>query len=122
MKKCFTLLCISVIIAISNCSRIPENNDPILGIWSSTEATATDGKLAPDREEWIFNDAYLGRYHTYNHKKLEFYTDFNWEVSNGVYTIEYRGLDKSDAKLKLVEFEFLETLEFVDGGHFATRE
>src|SRR5690606_932222 len=90
MKKLFSLLSILGIIAISNCSQIPENNDPILGIWSRSQSTDLSGKTAETlREEWIFNDVYLGRYQSYSNSKLVFYTDFKWSVDRGNYSITY---------------------------------
>ncbi|WP_343485615.1 hypothetical protein [Allomuricauda sp. d1] len=122
MKKFFSLLCIISLIAISNCSRVPENNDPILGIWARTDISTAEGKQTTQREEWIFNDAYLGRYHSFNDEKLEFYTDFSWTIEDDVYTIEYRGTDIPEAKVKLMNVDFPETLQLQSGGHFATRE
>ena len=58
MKKLFSLLSIVGIIAISNCTRVPENHDPILGIWAKTESSSIEGKNSSTvREEWIFNDS-----------------------------------------------------------------
>ena len=83
MKKLFSLLSIVGIIAISNCTRVPENHDPILGIWAKTESSSIEGKNSSTvREEWIFNDVYLGRYQRYSNSKLIFYTDFNLKVDS----------------------------------------
>ncbi len=124
MKRLFSLLALAMVIAISNCTRVPENNDPILGIWSKA-AVAEDNKgqnIVSQRQEWIFNDAFLGRYHSYADGKLEFYTDFGWSVSDGMYTIEYRGTDMPDAHVTLKKKEQPQTLAQQDGSLFATRE
>ncbi|HET8735121.1 MAG TPA: hypothetical protein VFM69_00850 [Pricia sp.] len=43
MKKLFSLLAIIGIILASNCTRNPENNYAVTGIWSDVEiSTATD--------------------------------------------------------------------------------
>ncbi len=122
MKKFFSLLGIISLIVICNCSRIPENDDPILGIWAQTDITTTEGKQTTQREEWIFNDAYLGRYHSFNNEKLEFYTDFSWTIENDIYTIQYRGADIPEAKVKLIKVDYPEILQLENGALFATRE
>ncbi|WP_350291122.1 hypothetical protein [uncultured Croceitalea sp.] len=123
MKKFFSLLAILVIIAVSNCSEIPENNDPILGIWSKSEILSIDGKNENEvREEWIFNDAYLGRYHSYTNDDLEFYTDFSWSLENETYTIIYTGTDIPNAEVNLEEAVKPEQLELENGNIFALRE
>ena len=123
MKKLFSLLSIIGIIAMSNCSRIPENNDPILGIWSKTESASLEGKgTETTREEWIFNDVYLGRYQSYSNSKLVFYTDFKWSVENGTYTIIYGDPQVTDVKVSLMEAQNPEILALGNGAVFATRE
>ncbi len=123
MKKFFSLLTLVVIIAMSNCSEIPENNDPILGVWSKSEITSLDGENENDvREEWIFNDAYLGRYHIYTNNDLEFYTDFSWSLDDETYTIIYSGTDKPKVEVNLEEAVKPELLALQDGNIFAIRE
>ena len=122
MKKLFSLLTIVILISASNCSKIPENNDPVLGIWAKIEIEETSEDESTDREEWIFNDAYLGRYQQYEGNTITFYTDFGWTVENGVYTIEYRGVDIEAQRVMLVKSDNPETLAYENGGHFATRE
>lgn len=122
MKKLFSLLCIVAIIAVSNCSKIPENNDPVLGVWAKTELVSLDNEENMQREEWIFNDAFLGRYHSFENQDLTFYTDFSWSVENGVYTIEYNGTDIPGTKVMLMKADQPETLALQDGQHFATRQ
>ncbi|HAF78769.1 MAG TPA: hypothetical protein DCG42_15760, partial [Maribacter sp.] len=65
MKYVFNYLVLMVL--VTSCSKIEENNDPIIGIWQHTVKTATnENKIVVDNEEWIFNDVYLGRFHGYN--------------------------------------------------------
>lgn len=123
MKKLFSLLSIIGIIAVSNCSRIPENNDPILGIWAKVETSNIDGKSTDTtREEWIFNDVYLGRYQSYSNSKLVFYTDFKWSVENGTYTIIYGDPQVTDVTVNLMKAQNPEILALGNGSVFATRE
>lgn len=93
-KPAIVLPVLAFLLALTSCSEIPENNDPVLGVWSSTELIdAPEGKSTL-REEWIFNDAYLGRYHVYRGVELEIETDFSWQVQGTLYRIEYPGLDR----------------------------
>ena len=103
MKKLFSFCAIVSIILASNCSRIQENNDPVIGIWSSA-STLTDGDSGKvsTRFEWIFNDAYLGRYHIKEIGTVIAKTDFRWTEEDGVYTITYPGMDdKPDDKVTM---------------------
>nr|WP_298999830.1 hypothetical protein [uncultured Allomuricauda sp.] len=122
MKKLFSLLLIVLIIAVSNCTDIPENNDPILGIWARTATLSEDSKSQNLKEEWIFNDVYLGRYQRYSNNTLTFYTDFKWSNENGVYTITYSGTDIEEVTVNLEESNQPEILALEDGAVFATRE
>jgi hypothetical protein len=123
MKKFFSLLAILALIAVSNCSEIPENNDPILGIWTKSEILSQEGKSEDEiRKEWIFNDAYLGRYHRYNNDDLEFYTDFSWSLNEDIYTIIYTGTDIPDIEVTLEQATNPEKLALEDGNIFAERE
>lgn len=123
MKKLFSLLSIIGIIAMSNCSRVPENNDPILGIWAKIETSTTESKgTETTRQEWIFNDVYLGRYQSYSNSKLVFYTDFKWSVENGTYTIIYGDPQVTDITVSLEEANDPEILALENGSVFATRE
>ncbi len=83
-------MAIFAIIFSSNCSRIEQNNDPIIGIWIEA-ASFQEGSTAKNttRKEWIFNDVYLGRYHEFNAGKIIEQTDFRWSQEDGIYTIEY---------------------------------
>ena len=87
-------MAIVAIISVSNCSRIPENNDPVIGIWSRLDVNeVNETSREAVRQEWIFNDVYLGRYHRYENNTLVLKTDFNWEVNDGMYTINYPGTE-----------------------------
>ena len=123
MKKLFSLLSIVGIIAISNCTRIPENHDPILGIWAKIESSNIEGKSSSTvREEWIFNDVYLGRYQRYSDSELIFYTDFKWSQENGTYSITYGDPKVNDITVSLEKAKEPEILTLDNGSVFATRE
>jgi len=122
MKKLFSLLAIISIIAVSNCTRIPENNDPILGVWSKTAAGTSLKEQVVEKEEWIFNDAFLGRYHRYSGKTLVFYTDFAWSIEDHTYSIIYNEAELSDTNVIMNNADQPEQLELVNGGTFAVRE
>ena len=112
-------MAIVAIISASNCSRIPENNDPIIGIWNKVELNAEDESL---RQEWIFNDVYLGRYHMYSNNELVVKTDFGWSVDKGIYTISYPGTDMSNDVVSMKLAEEMEVLEDQQGNIVAQRE
>lgn len=119
------MLAIAGFIAVSNCSRIPENDDPILGIWvkaefSNEEAAKSNTPLT--NEEWIFNDVYLGRYQRYSGNEVVFYTDFRWEVTNDTYTISYPEESMPQVKVELIQSPSEEILELGNGDVFATRK
>lgn len=123
MKKLFSLLFIILIVAVSNCTDIPENNDPILGIWVSQALTTENSRTIPaSKEEWIFNDVYLGRYQRYENNALTFYTDFKWSNEDGNYTIIYTGTDIEEVTVSLEVTNEPEILALEDGAVFATRE
>ncbi len=119
MKKFFCLLAIIGIISASNCSRIPENNDPIIGIWNHIELNAEEDVT---HQEWIFNDAYLGRYHLYINNSLEIKTDFSWSQEKGLYTISYPGTEMSDDMVSMKTDQSVEVLEDNQGKILAQRE
>ena len=123
MKKLFSLLSIVGIIAISKCTRVPDNHDPILGIWAKTESFSLEGKSAnTTREEWIFNDVYLGRYQRYSNSELIFYTDFKWSQENGSYSLIYGDPQVTDITVSLEKAKEPEVLTLDNGSVFATRE
>lgn len=124
MKKLFSLLTIIGIILVSNCTRIPENNNPVIGIWSDiivSEATET-AKKDTFRKEWIFNDAYLGRYHQKTNGSIIFKTDFRWTYENGHYTITYPGTDMKEEIVSMKSGDAAEMLADAEGNIMATRE
>ncbi len=123
MKRFVSFVAIVAIIFASNCSRIPENNDPVIGIWAKTvldESNPTQKQSV--RQEWIFNDAYLGRYHRYEGNVLSFKTDFKWEQEDGVYTIAYPGTDMASVHVLMKEATDGVTLEDEKGNVLAKRE
>ncbi len=116
-------MAIIAIILASNCSRVPENNDPIIGIWAKTDITTTSETGRQNiRQEWIFNDVFLGRYHSYNGNTLDVKTDFSWTIDNGVYTISYPGTDKSNDTVSMKQSEEGQILEDTQGNVLAHRE
>ncbi len=124
MKKMYSFLAIVAILLVSNCSEIPENNDPVIGIWSHEEVQYT-GKSSEThvRTEWIFNDAYLGRHHRYQNDELEVITDFSWKTVNGDYIISYPGLEnKPDDIVHIAKHDKMELLEDNSGNSLAERE
>lgn len=119
------MLAILGFIAVSNCSKIPENNDPVLGIWVKTalseEITSSPTDASID-EEWIFNDVFLGRYHRYEGNEIVFYTDFKWEVIDGDYTITYSEDHMENVRVSLNQSTEQELLELRNGEVFAIRK
>lgn len=111
------------IISVSNCTRIPENDDPVLGAWSKTQIrSATDRQEFVLKEEWIFNDAYLGRYHQYQNNTITFETDFRWSNTDDVYTLTYGEEELQDVEFTMNMSGEPEQLEFIDGNILAVRE
>ena len=104
MRRIFSLFAILAIILASNCSRIPENNDPVIGIWTNT-LSSNSGSAAKQnvRQEWIFNDAYLGRYHRYEGNVLSLKTDFQWNKEDAVYRISYPGTNMQTDRVLMKE-------------------
>lgn len=123
MKKFFSFMALVAIISASNCTRIPENNDPVLGVWSKTQIASTaDKQTMVQKEEWIFNDAYLGRYHQYSNETIIFQTDFKWSSSDGIYAISYGEEQLQDIEVIMNMSGEPEQLEFEDGNILAQRE
>lgn len=123
MKKLFSFLAIIAIILASNCSRIPENNDPVIGIWSNIEMTTSQSSRSTVKKEWIFNDAYLGRFHTYRNTEIEILTDFSWKKDGEMYIITYPGLEnKTNDMVKMKESEDGIILEDTSGQTIAIKE
>lgn len=124
LKKLLSSLAIIGIILVSNCSRIPENNNPVIGIWidvevSTSEATSTKQTV---RQEWIFNDAYLGRYHEKTNGSITFKTDFRWSYENEIYTITYPDTDREEEMVSMESSDDTTMLADVEGNVMATRE
>lgn len=110
------------LLAMSSCSEIPENNDPVIGVWSRIEVTTSDEGRSSVREEWYFNDAYLGRYHRYESGVLTDQTDFGWKQEAGVYTIDYMGFKIVDDKAFIAGEIGSQILETPEGEILAHRE
>lgn len=123
MKKIYALMAIVAILLASNCSRIPENNDPVIGIWSKVAVMQSqeNGQLTV-RQEWIFNDVYLGRYQRYEGKTLTFKTDFKWTTQDGIYTVSYPGTDMPKVQVVRKDSPEGEVLEDTEGEIIASRE
>jgi hypothetical protein len=123
MKKLMSFLAIIAIVTASQCSRVPENNDPIIGIWSRTEVNSTSqtGKMTILRE-WIFNDAYLGRFHRIENGVITIKSDFNWKNEGDSYIINYPGLDRPNDTVTLKISVEESSLQRVDGFRLATRD
>lgn len=124
MKKLFSLMAIIAIVLSANCSRIEQNDDPIIGIWveASTLSEESTSKTTV-RKEWIFNDVYLGRYHEINGNDITLKTDFKWSQENGIYTVEYRGLeDKPNDMVTIQNNEQGVLLQKTDGDLLAIKE
>ena len=124
MKKLFSFLAIIGIILVSNCSRIPENNDPVIGIWANIEVkNQSETSKSTIRQEWIFNDVYLGRYHSYTNEQRDELTDFKWTEDDGVYTLSYPGItNKPDDIVTMIGTKKGTILEDTSGQTLATRE
>ena len=123
-KKFLSLVAICAIVFLANCSRIEQNNDPIIGIWSQSKIiTSENSSKQTVRKEWIFNDVYLGRYHEINGTTIVLKTDFNWSKQGDIYTIEYRGLeDKPNNYITIQNLEDNFLLKNKDGATMAIRE
>ncbi|SIQ33947.1 hypothetical protein [Maribacter ulvicola] len=123
-KKFLSLLAICAIVFLANCSRIEHNTDPIIGIWSqSKNFTPENSAKQTIRQEWIFNDVFLGRYHEIKGTTITLKTDFNWSKQGNTYTIEYKGLNgKPNNVITIQEIEHGFYLEKKDGATLATRE
>ncbi|NND16088.1 MAG: hypothetical protein HKN89_07165 [Eudoraea sp.] len=122
MKRTYAFLAILTIIFVSSCSEIPENTDPVLGIWFKAGTISEETNTTVTKEEWIFNDAYLGRYHIYNDNTITFSTDFGWDQKNGLYTITYPGTDKSTQNARMTMMDAQEVLQDEEGNVLAQRE
>lgn len=115
--------CVLLLVLVASCSKIEENNDPIIGIWKNSVKTATNtNKMVVDSEEWIFNDVYLGRFHGYKKGEIVFLTDFKWSVNGDVYTVSYPGTDFPDDFVQMQETEEGTVLIRTQGNIFAQKQ
>ncbi|WP_396631998.1 hypothetical protein [Maribacter sp. R86514] len=123
-KKFLSLLAICAIVFLANCSRIEENNDPIIGLWSQSELTVSESSSKQTiRKEWIFNDVYLGRYQEIEGSTIILKTDFNWSKEDDVYTVEYKGLEgKPNNIITIKDTDDVSYLQKKDGGTLAIRQ
>lgn len=123
MKKFALFMAMAVLLTIFACSKIAENNDPVIGIWSDEAITAKTSTKGPtSRQEWIFNDAYLGRYHNYQSHEIKIQTDFKWKKTDDVYIISYPGTDFEDDIVTMEESEDGIILMATEGDILAVRE
>ena len=124
MKKLLSFMAIVAIVFSSNCSRIEQNDDPIIGIWVEAVAnTTSSASKSNTRVEWIFNDVYLGRYHEISEGEIILQTDFKWSRKDDTYTIEYRGLENKSNDIVTIESTTNGTLlQQKDGNMLAIRE
>jgi len=115
--------CFFVCAMLTSCSKIESNNDPVIGIWYNSVKTATNvNKMVVDKEEWIFNDVYLGRFHVYNDGEITFLTDFKWSLEGDVYTISYPAADFEEEYVKINKTEEGMYLVRTTGMNFATKQ
>ena len=107
---------------MAGCSEVIESTDPVLGIWYMNGTISNDTQEVITKEEWIFNDAYMGRYHIYNDNSVVFLTDFQWEQIEGRYTISYPGTDIPEQTARMVMLEEQEVLQDDQGNVLAIRQ
>jgi len=122
MKTLITTLAVTLFVLCS-CSKddadVIINNDPIIGIWGMADKPSKTAKNIKVKNEWIFNDANLGRYHQYHNEEIVIISDFRWSSEEEVYSISYPGLEnRTDESVMLVE----EQLVLIDGKVLAERE
>lgn len=123
MKKFTLFMAMAVLLTIFACSKIAENNDPVIGIWSNEAISAKTSTKGPSgRQEWIFNDAYLGRYHGYEGHEIKVQTDFKWKKTDDVYIISYPGTDFEEDIVTMEESEEGIILLEIQGEILAIRE
>jgi len=122
MKKLLSLIAIIGIVLASNCSRIPENNDPIIGVWQKTDREVfSDTEKETSLRVWTFNDAYLGRYNLELNQQEAVKTDFRWVEEDNRYTISYPGTDIADQIVTLERTDKGEILQNMNGEIVAHR-
>lgn len=74
------------------------------------------------RQEWIFNDVYLGRFHQYSNDQLVVITDFGWSRKEGAYTIAYRTTNMANDVVHMKTTQNVEILVDLGGKILAHRE
>lgn len=122
MKKLLSLLAIIGIVLASNCSRIPENNDPIIGVWQKADREVfSETEKETSFSVWTFNDAYLGRYNLQLNQEEAVKTDFTWVEEDSRYTISYPGTDLADQIVTLERTDKGEILQNMNGDIVAHR-
>lgn len=118
----YLFLCVTMSICFMSCTKPALNNDPIIGIWHNTPATVTTVQnVEVDKEEWIFNDAYLGRFHGFSNNQIIFTTDFSWTIENDVYIISYPGTNLPQEHMVMETAEEGVILENTNGQQRAIR-
>ena len=122
MKQSFSSLILIVAVLLASCSEVPENTDPVLGIWYKPVQVSAETQQVITKEEWIFNDVYLGRYQVYNNNSVVFFTDFQWEQIDGTYTISYPGTELPEQNARMVMMEEQEVLQDEQGEILAIRQ
>ncbi|MBM1106232.1 hypothetical protein JQC67_08800 [Aurantibacter crassamenti] len=122
MKRLNSLLALLVVVLTMSCSDIPENDNPIIGIWNDKSVASAAKSDDSTHHEWVFNDAYLGRYQSYTNNVLSFKTDFRWSVEDDVYTITYPGTDMPTTTVSMKGSLQGDMLEFQNGSLLAIRE
>lgn len=110
MKKFICLVAATTIMALQSCSKIPENNDPILGIWTMEKTSIINGKELTLRKEWIFNDVFRGRFHLYEGNKIIEEFDYTWKVEGTLYTIDFVAAPHYNMQVRMQSCEGKSTL------------
>ena len=122
MQRFSTLILVVILTALGSCSEVPENDDPVIGVWAQTQAPKDASAKHMEHVECIFNDVFLGRYHLYQGDELVVESDFQWEQRGGVYTIHYPGLKKVEDVVKIKETQEGTLLVDLGGNVLAYRE
>ncbi|MEX0274138.1 MAG: hypothetical protein AB3N16_07170 [Flavobacteriaceae bacterium] len=123
MKKFYAFLALVGILSFSNCSKIEENNDPVLGTWANVLSSEETDSKSTVRSEWIFNDAYMGRFHVLENGTITAKHDFRWSVESGTYTISYPGTNKlNDVAIINQDSDGSDQLKRSNGSIMAVRE
>lgn len=123
LRKATFFIVLAMLLSIpQSCSEIPENSDPVIGVWSSTESETQTDLRGSVREEWIFNDVYLGRYHRYQGGAIIAQSDFQWKVQGKIYTIVYPNLERPADQVIIQHAESATLLLTEDGETLAHRE